>query len=92
MYIMELVARHLSLEHPRINKVCLRTDNAANYQNSVLPVVALNIFRIYGIEIVSIVHNERQDGKGPAGLHFAVVKRFVDKYIESWKLDVVDSP
>lgn len=37
----------------------------------------------------SIVHNETQDGKRPADLHFAVVTRYVDRYIESLRLDVV---
>lgn len=39
----------------------------------------------------SIVHNETQDGKGPADLHFAGVTRYVDRYIEILGLDVVTS-
>lgn len=87
--ILELVSRHIRNEHPTINRISFRMDNAANYHNIILPVVALFIMAKYGIELVSIVHNEMQDGKGPADLHFAFVTYFVDKYIETLNLDVV---
>lgn len=77
------------MENPSIEKVVLRTKNAAKYHNRILPVVAPFILDQYGIELVSIIHNKTQDGKGPADLYFDVVKRFVDRYIESLDLDVV---
>lgn len=89
MSMLELVGRHSCLENRSIKRVALRTDNAANYHNRVLPVVAPYIMKRYDIELISIVHNKTQDGKGHADLHFAVVTRYVDKYIEVLKLDVV---
>lgn len=38
---------------------------------------------------MSIIYNETDDGKGPADLQFAVVTRFVDRFIETRGLNVV---
>lgn len=54
-----------------------------------LTVVAPFIFKHYGIKLVSIIHNKTQEGKDPEDLHFAVVTRFLDRYIENRGLDVV---
>lgn len=81
--IIELLAHNIKPAHPRLKEVVVRTDNADNYHNRVLPVVCSFIFKQYGIKVKALVHNETQDRNWSADLHFAVAIRFVDKYIES---------
>ena len=87
--IMELLCRVLQSQIPSMITVVLRSDNAANYNNKLVPVIAPFIFKRYGIQLKSIVHSETKDGKGPADIHFATAAKFVDRYIESKTLDVV---
>lgn len=47
------------------------------------------ICRKHGLRLSKIMHNETQDGKVAADVHFAVATKFVERYIEEHKLDVV---
>ncbi len=87
--ILELVARKTVIELPNVKKIIIRSDNARNYNNKLIPVIAPFIFLHYGIRLERFVHSETQDGKGPSDVHFATALRYVDKYIESLKRDVV---
>lgn len=62
----------------------ITTEYYSTVHTVVLPVVGPFLFRANDIKLFSIIHNETQ-----ADLHFAFVKLFVGKYIESRSLDVV---
>lgn len=47
------------------------------------------ISRKHGLRLSKIMHNQTQDDKGAADVHFAVATKFVDMYIEEDKLDIV---
>lgn len=81
--IVEMVCRRIQNDMPSIKTVIFRSDNAGNYQKKLIPVAMPFIFRKYGIELHSIIHNESYNGKGPADIHFAIDMKHVDAYIST---------
>lgn len=58
----------------------MRSDNAANISNNLLPFISPFIFRQDGIKLRCMVHSETQDGNRPADVNFATGTRFADQY------------
>lgn len=86
--IIELVYRRIGIELPMVKKSVVRSDNAANYSNKLVVVIAAFIFTKYDIKLCSTLLSETQDGKGPADIHLVTAMRYVDWYIDSLTLDV----
>lgn len=87
--IIELVCRNVRAMLPSLKHVVVQTDNAENYNNRMIPLMAPFIFRQYGMKLNRFIHSETQDGEGPADGQFAVAMRHVDKYIAENELGVV---
>lgn len=75
--IVEMVMKKINAMHPAINKVLFQSDNAGQYSNSLIPVIVPFICKAYGVQLVSMVHSETQDGKGAAEIHFATAMRHI---------------
>lgn len=85
------MCRYVSAHLPRTRTVIIESDNARNYNKNLLSVFAPIVCDQYGIFLGRIVHNETQDRKGPADVHFASAMKHVNRYVEKNELNFVKS-
>lgn len=86
--IMEAVFRRVRKEIPTMKDIWVQTDNARNYQNEIVPVMAPFVAHDHGMVLRGSLHPETARGKSLVDAHFAVGMRQVNKYVTSNGVDV----
>lgn len=79
--ILDAVQSRLTDQIPSLRTTSVITDNAPNYQNDAVPVIAPFIAAEHGLSLNGFIHPETAIGKSLVDAHFSIAMRHVLRYV-----------
>lgn len=87
--VIESICSRLKKEIPALEEVVMVSDNAANYVNLTLPLMAFYVMKAHSLRLLEVLHPDAQQSKNMVDAHFGIGGRQVDRYIREKDIGVI---
>jgi hypothetical protein len=81
--LIEAIMMRIRRDLSHVKEIVVISDNASCYQNQVLPSLLSFLAATVGLQIISLLHSEVQDGKSIVDAHFALAKLSVNRFVKA---------
>jgi hypothetical protein len=81
--LIEAIMMRIRRDLSHVKEIVLVSDNASCYQNQVLPSLLSFVAATVGIQIISLLPSEVQDGKSIVDAHFPLSMLHVNRFVKA---------